>query len=185
PEVRQAVEATLGRDFQRVLAARERPLSGALLLVTPEQVKKERGGLGVSGRRIHALLEYYQPASAPLFFRAFKASEVLLYNGPAASFLLADKRNLALLSESAGSDRWDAQERAAIEETIPWTRIVQPGAVDFRGERFELAALLQGRREELVLKHARSAQGDAVFLGAATPESEWRQRAERALADGG
>ena len=67
---------------------------------------------------------------------------------------------------------------------VPWTRRLAAAPAARRGREVWLPELALESREELVIKKARAGRGSAVHLGAATPEALWRERVERALAEG-
>lgn len=134
--------------------------------------------LAAGGRRIHAVFEQDERPPDQNVFRALVAGTVDAYNGPAA-LMLADKRNIALLSMLRNDRRVPKEDRRVIAEYVPWTRVVRPGPVVFEGVEIDLEELLRSERGRMVLKPAGSAHGTGVAVGrAATPEA-W----DRAIAD--
>jgi hypothetical protein len=134
----------------------------------------ERGGaLWAGDRRVHAVVEAHDGATAAHAYRCFKAGSLNLYNA-AARAVLTDKRNLALLSEHAAGGRFTAGERALIERHVPWTRRLGP----------ELSDLALTRRAGMVIKRATGGQGQGVHVGAFTSEEGWRGLVAQALAEG-
>lgn len=142
--------------------------------------------LSVDQQPIHILLQHYgdfmtYPLSAAV--EAWMAGAIDLYTGP-LGWIYRDKRNLALLSEPASSDAFDADEAAWITRHIPWSRLVKPGKVRFYGELIELERLLLLKRDDLVLKPAQSYGGHGVTVGRFAPPDVWEETARDALADG-
>lgn len=102
--------------------------------------------------------------------------------------ILSDKRNLAYLSAAAEGDRADrysAEEHAFIARHIPWTRLLRPGKVRYRGEEVELMDLLAGSaRRDLVIKPGRGAGGRGVNLGNEVSGDEWQAALDEAREEG-
>ncbi len=114
---------------------------------------------------------------------SLKSGKLHTYNGP-TTFLLGDKRNLAILSQLGSSDLFDAQEQSIIERHIPWTRRVITEETDFDGQTVTLPEFLLAEREKMVIKKSLSAGGSDVFIGRFTPPEEWKERVEAATASG-
>jgi amino acid adenylation domain-containing protein len=153
------------------------------LSIVPYGSLAERAGVLLHGdRRLHAAVELHEEGTAAPALRAFRAGSLALFNAPVRA-VLTDKRNLALLSELADAEdaRLDAAERELVARHVPWTRRLLPGTAAWHGREIPLPDLAIAAREELVLKQARAGRGAAVFLGATTPASLWRQKVEEAL----
>lgn len=172
------------------------------LLGPQAQAVAERGGAGfdcevivcpvaetrVEGRRVLArnrqvdlLVEVHQLGSGDALFRAFKAEQVFLFNGP-LSRLLSDKRNLALISEGVGT--WLTPDEAAlVERWVPWTRVVCPGSTLADGREVDLAEYARAARQRLVLKSAVLSGGRDVYVGPETSPEVWESMLEKALAE--
>jgi hypothetical protein len=137
-----------------------------------------------SGARIHAVVEYTEATTPAEIYRCFKAEAVSLYGGP-VSAILADKRNLALLSELQGSDLFSAEDRDLIRAHVPWSRLVLPDGATGRGGKAAptFGELLAGR-ERLVLKKGLSFKGQDVVIGPRTSPQDWETALRRALAEG-
>ncbi len=143
------------------------------------------------GARVHAVVEYTDATTPVEIYRCFKAETVSLYGGP-VSHILADKRNLALLSELQDSDLFDAEDRSLIRAHVPWSRLVLPGGPhpwpenNCRGREAAPAfdELLAGR-ERLVLKKGLSFKGQDVVIGPRTAPQDWEKALRGALAEGG
>lgn len=177
-------EEYLRQAYADFLVSRHPELRGELALAPYDALREEGHRLWLGRRRIHVILENHGPYSNPMTYRVFKAGGVSLFNGPLA-MILDNRRNLALLSEHAESDRFDAGERELIRRHVPWTRIARPGMVDYQGERASLLDLVLARRESMVLKHVDSMAGKLVFLGAFLSPAEWAEATHKAFANGG
>jgi hypothetical protein len=134
---------------------------------------------------IHVLLELGEEPMPVAVYRSFKAGKLLLYNGP-ISGVLSDKRNLALLSDTAEAapGTFTPDERETIARHIPWSRLVTPQKVKFRGEEVFLPDLLATARERMVLKQGSNYGGKGVFLGEVTIAVRWEELSRTALEKG-
>lgn len=156
-------------------------LEGEIVVCRYRDLAVRREGVFLGAKRVHAVLEFCETATPIPIYRAFKAGQLVLLNGPMDP-LLSTKRNVALLSQYAGSGAFDADERAFIERHVPWTRLVAPGTVEFEGEVSPLTDLLIAQREKFVLKDAGSSGGKGVVIGRFSPAEEWRKSLDEALA---
>lgn len=151
----------------------------------PGPLGVQRGNrLLYGGRPVQAVLELTHELSPPEVFRSFKAQAISLFNGPIYR-ILADKRNLALLSSHADSDRYDAEERRILHDHIPWTRELLPGETVYQGETVQLVELLLAHRERFVVKKGISLRGEDVCVGPRVPAAQWEQAVQESLAEGG
>jgi len=87
---------------------------------------------------------------------------------------------MALLSDDSGpaAGLLDADERAAIERHVPWTRQLRGGTTRYQGQLVPLLTFAQRNRERLVLKPNDDYGGQGVLLGWETDQVDW----DRALA---
>lgn len=171
------------RQFRAALDDVSPALRGRLLVCGYEDLEERGEVLTHQGRPIHAVLEQQAGDTDPRVFRQLKAGRVQLYSGPITG-LMSDKRNIALLSEHAESDRFTDAERRLIGEHIPWTRQVAPTRTRYGGEEVDLRELLGADRERLVLKKCRSRGGSDVVLGVTTAARPWADVVVEALRDG-
>jgi hypothetical protein len=163
----------IAREHAAVIDAIGPPVRGQLFFCGPEELTARAGLLYHHGTRVHAVIEGDDLRLDAAILRCFKGGALRLFNRP-VSRLLSDKRNLALISESAESDAFTAEERGVIDRHIPRTRFLVPGV-----EREVLA-----RRQELVLKKAWSMGGSDVVIGRETPPAEWEHAVHTALGQG-
>jgi hypothetical protein len=183
PEIEQLISRFLGTAYQAVLREQEEPLRGELLLCYYPEVTADGDEMFHRGRRVHSLLEWHHHGSDPLAYRCFKAGTVHLYNGP-ASFVLSNKRCLALLSEEADAGRLSPAECETVRRHIPWTRPVLSGTNTYQGEIVDLPGFIAGHRERLVLKKSNLGGGTDVVLGKSTGNGFWTETLRRALNEG-
>lgn len=167
--------------LRRVLAERGMAVDGRVLLCAVDELVVERGGVTLDGHRVHAAVEQHDgTGDIRALFRAMKTGRLNLMSGPVA-WLLMDKRNLVLLSEHAGSAEFTAAERDLIDQHLPWTRGIVPGATTFRGRPLRIPEDLVDHREQLVLKKASSLSGRAVSVGRYRTPGEWAADVARAV----
>ena len=182
-QVALQTEEMYGPPLRRVLAERGMP-GGRAFLCGAEEFRQDRRSLFIGTHPVHLVVELHDgSADVRLPFRLFKSGRINFVTGP-ITFLLCDKRSLALLSEHARSDEFTAEERALVERHLPWTRAVQPGLASFRGRGLRLPDDLAERREEFVLKKATSLAGRHVRVGRFRTDAEWRADLAQAVAEG-
>lgn len=100
----------------------------------------------------------------------------------ATSWLLHNKKLLALVS--AGVPSMTDADRALVARYVPWTRLVGDHAVEWRGDRHHLPALLLDRQDAFVLKGATGCAGEEVVFGDATDPREWARLVDEAVRGG-
>jgi hypothetical protein len=112
--------------------------------------------------------------------QAAERGEVPIFT-PLDSELYGSKGALALLSDEAYRDRYSAEELAALDRILPWTRMVRPGRVTVDGAQVDLRAYAEADREELVLKPSAEHAGQGVVLGWQTDADTWRDHLAAAM----
>jgi hypothetical protein len=111
--------------------------------------------------------------------RAYAAGAVCVVN-PFRTKPVHTKLIMALLSDEDGpaAGLLDAEERAAVREHVPWTRVVRGGVTRYADQQVPLMTFAQRNRERLVLKPNDDYGGQGVLLGWETDQAAW----DRALA---
>jgi len=180
---RDGAIAALAAEYRRFLESCDPPLAGELVFAGRQDVALRDGAAVIGGRRIDIVIDYDKPELSQELFRSFKAGLLHHYNGPAVA-LLRDKRNLALLSEHAESDRFDARERALIQAHVPWTRVLRDEPTTRRGERIDLRRFVLSSKDDLVLKPARGFGGSSVWIGRQVEANAWEELVGRAISEG-
>ena len=171
--------------YAKILAQQPGGLSGRVIFcLSPDDLVTRQAQLYHREQRIHSVVEYTPEWTSERIYRCFKAGSLRLYNGPLRP-ILGDKRNLALLSTHADSDRFGDAEREIIRAHIPWTREVKGGATSHAGETVSLPEFLLARRETLVLKAASGSRGEEVQVGRYTQPEVWERLVRTALENGG
>lgn len=172
PDLARAYTRHVNEELAKVLATLAPGRRGVAVLGLHTSLRERGGEVWLGTRRLDAVVELGN-SNWHATFRPWKAGAVRLYNGP-VSMILADKRNLAFLSEEAdGPGQLDDAQRALVRQFVPWTRQITAGYTRYGGERVHLPELLARERPRLVLKPARSGQGKDVFLGPSTDAATW------------
>jgi hypothetical protein len=170
-------------EYRAVLAGCEEH-DGEAITCCIDALREEGRTLCFEDRRIHAVVEACDGNLTRPVLSALLAGAVRVYNGP-VNRVLADKLNLALLSEMVDSDLLSPAEQRLVRHHVPWTRRVSAEFVDFEGERHYLPDLLEDRRERMVLKPGYSGHGENVLIGSETSGGRWAEAIEQALDEGG
>ncbi len=93
------------------------------------------------------------------------------------------KAFFAVLTDDRHRQLFSAEERAVVEQHIPWTVLVEERRVTRRGETFDLVPHLRANRERLVIKPNDEYGGTGVTLGWETTAAEWDAAIARALGE--
>ncbi len=85
------------------------------------------------------------------------------------------KAIFAVLTDEDHHALFTDAERAAIKETVPWTRVVREEKTTYEGREIDLLSFMRDpkHRFELVLKPNDEYGGKGVFLGFESSEAEW------------
>jgi hypothetical protein len=105
---------------------------------------------------------------------AARDGRVCLVN-PFRSRVANNKKLFALFQDPRFAHLIDGEEADVIRATIPWTRILRPGRVNYGDWAIDLLPFVADNREKLVLKPASDFGGHGVSLGMETPQAEWER----------
>jgi len=114
--------------------------------------------------------------------RAVKDGAVCMVNPPACK-ILHKKASLAVLHDERNASLFDAEERQAIFEHVPWTRVVEERRTTHRGRDIDLIEFIRAERERLVLKPNDDYGGKGIVLGWETDAAAWDRAVALALAE--
>lgn len=112
--------------------------------------------------------------------RAFCDRAVMITNSPSAK-LMAKKASFAFMSDEQNAHLFSTEQRRAIHEHIPWTRLVRERKTLYEGHEVDLLPFLAENREEFVLKPNDEYGGKGVVLGWQTPSDVWEYELRNAL----
>jgi uncharacterized circularly permuted ATP-grasp superfamily protein len=134
----------------------------------------ERVPIDLVYRRVlqHEFLAKYD-LNHPLV-RAYADHAVCVVN-PFRTKPVHTKLIMALLSDTdrLPAGLLDAEERAAVERHVPWTREVLGGVTRYQGQQVPLLTFAQRNRERLVLKPNDDYGGQGVLLGWEVDQVAW------------
>jgi glutathionylspermidine synthase len=105
---------------------------------------------------------------------AARDGRVCLVN-PFRSRVANNKKLFALFQDPRFAHLIDGDEADVIKATIPWTRILRPGRVNYGDWTIDLLSFVADNREKLVLKPASDFGGHGVSLGMETKQAEWER----------
>jgi len=114
--------------------------------------------------------------------RAVKDGAVCMVNPPACK-ILHKKASLAVLHDERNEALFNAEERQAIFEHVPWTRVVEERRTTHRGQQVDLIEFIRREREHLVLKPNDDYGGKGIVLGWEADAAAWDGAVALALAE--
>ncbi len=113
--------------------------------------------------------------------RAVRDRAVCMVN-PFACKMLYKKASLAVLSDERNSHLFDTDEYHAIQDHVPWTRVVEERFTQRDGERVDLIPHILANREGMVLKPNDEYGGKGIVLGWEVDDDAWAEAVKTALA---
>jgi hypothetical protein len=127
---------------------------------------------------LHELLD--RAAQAGALLEAYREGAVCMVNSP-RSKLLHKKALFALLSDHRVELEMSPEEKAIVDATVPWTRLMVSGRTTFEGRSVDLVPFVLTEQHRLALKPFDDYGGRGVVLGWETEREEWERGVERAL----
>jgi hypothetical protein len=97
--------------------------------------------------------------------------------------ILHRKTSFAVISDEANGELFTADEQAAIERFMPWTRRVSERFTMHKGARIDLLPYIEANKDTLVLKPADEYGGKGVVLGWTVSQDEWSAACKTSLAE--
>jgi hypothetical protein len=113
--------------------------------------------------------------------RAVRDRAVCFVNGFRCKILFK-KASFAVLGDEDNARLFSDDERAAIDEYIPWTRVVAERKTRHAGKAMDLVPFIHANRERLVLKPNDDYGGHGIVLGWTVDEAAWAKAVADALA---
>ncbi len=104
--------------------------------------------------------------------RAVRTGAVCMVN-PFRCKVLHKKASLAVLSDEQNAHLFDPEQRRAIAEHIPWTRLVEERKTSYGGEPIDLVPWIERNRDRLVLKPNDEYGGAGIVLGWEVDDAGW------------
>ncbi|HYJ80155.1 MAG TPA: hypothetical protein VEW03_11160 [Longimicrobiaceae bacterium] len=112
--------------------------------------------------------------------RAVREGAVCMVN-PFRCKVLYKKASLAVLGDERNAHLFPADERAAIDAYVPWTRVVEERKTTYGGETVDLLPWIAAHRERLVLKPNDDYGGRGIVLGWLASDEEWTSAVRTAV----
>jgi hypothetical protein len=97
--------------------------------------------------------------------------------------LLYKKASLAVLSDERNARLLTSDERQAVADHIPWTRVVAERKTEFRGEKIDLVPHVLANRATFVLKPNDEYGGKGIVLGWTVDQPAWEAAVRHALTE--
>ena len=114
---------------------------------------------------------------------AYRARAVCMVNS-FRSKLIHKKALFAVLTNERYAPLFDADERAAIQKHVPWTRKVRAGKTEKDGEAIDLLEYIAAHPDRLVLKPNDDYGGHGIYIGWSNDAITWEEALKVALANG-
>ncbi|MDQ7027366.1 MAG: hypothetical protein Q9P44_17620 [Anaerolineae bacterium] len=111
---------------------------------------------------------------------AVRDKAVFITNSPSAK-LMSKKASLALLSDEDNADLFTPEQRKAIADHIPWSRVVSERKTMFDGKEIDLIPFISDNRDRFVLKPNDDYGGHGVVLGWECSADGWDATLKKAL----
>jgi len=171
-EVSTASEFTLLKEFFEAKGL-------ATIITSPQKFQIEGNSMVVDGEPVHLI--YRRVITRELiqkldevqnFVQGVKDGLACMCN-PFRSFIVGNKKVLALLTDHRFQDIYDREELEVIRKAIPWTKIMADSKVPYNGFTVNLHNFVSDNKDKLVLKPASSYGGKDVFLGRETDQQTW------------
>jgi hypothetical protein len=112
--------------------------------------------------------------------RAVQDGAVCMVNG-FRSKILYKKASFAVLSDERTAGLFTAEERQAIADHIPWTRVVTERMAEYCGETIDLLPFISANRDRFVLKPNDEYGGKGIVLGWTVDSPTWEAAVRAAL----
>jgi uncharacterized circularly permuted ATP-grasp superfamily protein len=157
------------------------------IVADPREVTFENGSLVAGGRRIDLVYRRVllndilaRPAECAALVAAYRARAVCVANTFRCK-IPHKKAFFAVLTDDAHASLFTAEERAAFDAHIPWTRMIAQGVTMANGNRVDLLEHVRTAREHLVIKPNDEYGGAGVVLGWEVDDREWQAAIDRAV----
>lgn len=156
-------------------------------LVDPRNVEYRDGALWSGDRKIDMIYKrvliselIHRMGEDNPIVRAYRDHAVLLTNSFSCK-LMAKKASFAFVSDERNAELFTYDQRQAIEEHIPWTRVVSDRMTEYQARQVDLLSFVSEHRDRFVLKPNDEYGGKGVLLGWECSEEDWNEALRAAL----
>lgn len=156
-------------------------------IVEPEQIEYVDGGLRAGDYRFNLI--YKRVLISELvdrggmdhpIIRAVRDRAVCFVNGFRCK-LLFKKASFAVLSDERNASLLSSDERAAVADYVPWTRVLEERKTEIAGKPIDLVPFTLANRDRLVLKPNDDYGGHGITLGWTVDQPTWEAAVRHAL----
>lgn len=160
------------------------------IICSPDELTHRDGALYCGETKIdlvyrRLLVNEYLPIidKHPALADAYRAGDVCVANSFRAK-LIHKKASFAVLTDARYAELFDEEERRAIRDHIPWTRMVRETVTDYYGDEIDLLEWTLSNRNKLALKPNDDYGGHGIFIGWISSDEEWKTALKHALENG-
>ncbi len=160
------------------------------LICSPDELVFENGRLRAGDFQIdivykRLLVNEYLPIVSryPALLDAYRAGAVCMVNS-FRSKLIHKKALFAVLTDKRRASLFTSDEQDAIQNHVPWTRLVRDEKTDYFGKEIDLLEFIKANRNKLVLKPNDDYGGHGITIGWNADEIGWGEALRSALANG-
>lgn len=148
-------------------------------IVDARELECRDGWVYANGRKIDILYrrlltsEYYEMKDdCRAFLEGYRAQKTCYLNSFRTS-LVHKKAIFAFLTDERYTHVLTPEQKFAVQEHIPWTRMLRESKTRFRGLGIDLVEFVRSNRQYFVIKPNDDYGGAGVTLGFAASETEW------------
>ncbi|MCC2606942.1 hypothetical protein [Planctobacterium marinum] len=175
-------------EYRKVWANTQQSLRGQLYFFDnfDDLVFTNQGELHFEGEKIDAILltmaeGIFVPNEIMLKLLTCSMRNNLVFPDNPAITIVGNKSVLALVHETKFLASLNQEDVSFIQSHIPWTSKVEDKEILWQGTPHSLLSFLQDKKEQLVVKKARSQQGKDVYVGRYCSPGKWNEAIEKAL----
>jgi hypothetical protein len=185
-EFRQSFQSFDSGEFALITEMFERE-GFSTQIMTPDQLEYRNGVLRRGDFEVDLIYRRVRASEFLIRFdlnhalvRAYRDRAVCIVNSFRSE--LAQKRAIfALLTDAEVTSSFPLNERKALRDFIPWTRMVTNGNTVYREQTVDLPAFIHSNRERLVLKPNEEDADKTTFVGTDLDDAEWERAFKTAL----
>ncbi len=157
-----------------------------IAILSPEQLEYRGGKLRSGNFEIDLVYRRFSVQEFLVRFdlnhpllQAYREHKVCVVNS-FRSEMSHKRAMLALLTEDSLTVKFPPNERKAIQEHVPWTRLFVPGKVTRGEDQVELIDYTREHREQLVLRPNDESSDSPEFAGHELDQNEWEKAIRQA-----
>ena len=168
----------LKQSFYDVRAANK--TQGDIFFALPNELVVDNNRLFYNDVQIQSILEFKHGMIPHRILELCNQDIVNIFNGP-ITVVLANKLNLAVLSENSHSSLYSKDEQDFIQKHVPWTRRLRDCKTVYQDETVDLVKLVMNNKDLFVLKPSLGLGGEGIFVGKETDELVWQTKIQKVI----